>query len=124
MLFLKYLKDFLVGTFGVVGFGLWFIIGALTMFAPLVFLDVSFWVSLLIIIAILYIPIIGDITNLVIWIWSFVVVISEPIDGFSIAYFIIFAIYGLSTIIPPVIGVFMSVIGIFTNKSNNFNECD
>lgn len=109
------LKSFLIGTLGVVGYILWFILGALLMFAPLVFLDMPFWASLLIIIAIMYIPIIGDITNFAIWIWSFVVVISEPIDGWSIAYFIIFGIYVLTSIIPTVIQLILTP---FVKKEN------
>lgn len=115
MKLLKFVKDFLIGTFGVVGFGIWFIIGALLMFAPLVFLDISFWVSLLLIIVIMYIPIIGDITNFVIWIWAFVVVLSESIDGWSIAYFIIFGIYILTSVLPTVIQLILTP---FVKKEN------
>ena len=116
-------KDLLFGSLGVVGLILWYLIGAIVMFTPLVFLDFSFWVYWLITAA-LFIPFIGGITNFIIWIWSFVVVVSEPIDGWSIAYFIIFAIYGLSTIIPTAISIIASTIrtieSMFGNKSNSW----
>jgi len=124
------IKDSLVGTLGVIGYILWIIIGALTMFTPLAFLDIPFWISLLIIIAIIYLPFIGGITNFIIWVLSFVVVVSGPIDSFSIAYFIIFAIYCLTAIIPTAISIIGSIVSIivsildiiietFNNKSNN-----
>lgn len=117
------IKDILCGTLGIVGLVVWYLIGAIMMFTPLVFLeDLSFWISLLIIIAILYIPFIGDITQFIIWLWSFVVVVSEPIDGWSIAYFVVCALYVFTTLLPIVINTFAyivaSIVSLFANRRN------
>ena len=112
------LKDILLGSLGIVGYILWFIIGALVMFAPLIFLDFSF-LGYFLLTMILFIPCIGAITNFILWIWSFTIVVSEPIDGWSIAYFIIFAIYGLSTIIPTAISIIASIIDMIVSMFNN-----
>lgn len=113
---MKKLKDMLIGTLGVVGYVLWFIVSLWFTFTPIIFLDISFWITLLLTAVIL---IVGDIVALPLWIWSFVVVVSEPIDGWSIAYFITFAVYALTTIIPTAITILQSIIVLIASKFNN-----
>ena len=117
---MKSLKDIFVGTLGVVGYILWVILKYLLLFTPILFLDTSFWVTFLLTAATF------AATHFVafpLWIWSFVVVVSEPIDGWSIAYFVLFAIYSITIIIPTAISVIVSIINlimsIFSHKSHN-----
>ena len=106
---MKSLKDKLSGALGVVGLVIWYLISAIVVFTPLAFLDLSFIVYGIIIFAIISFSLIGGIVELVIWIWSFIVVVSEPIDGWSVFYFIAFAIYCLTTLLPFVISLIASL---------------
>jgi hypothetical protein len=109
------IKDVLFSSLGVFGIFLWYLIGFIVMFTPLIFLDFSFLGYWLIIIF-LFIPFIGDITNFIIWICSFNAVISEPIDGWSVFYFVIFAFYCLTTVLPYAINI---IVSLFANTSDN-----
>ena len=104
------LKDFLLGTLGVVGYIIWFILSAVLLYAPLMFLDFSFWIDVIIICAISCLPIAGSITEFVIWVLSFVVVVSEPIDGWSIFYFIAFAFYCFTVLLPTALNIVVNII--------------
>ena len=111
---MKQLKDILLGSLGAVGYAIWFVASALLMYAPLLFLDFPFWIDVVIIIAVTTIPFVGGITEFVIWIWSFVVVISDPIDGWSIFYFVTFAIYFITNILTRAIDIIISLF--FNNR--------
>lgn len=102
---MKVLKEKLIGTLGTVGFILYFIISAMLTVAPLAVLDFPFWVDIIIIFVVFSIPIIGGLMNFIIWIWSFVVVISEPINGLSIFYFVALAVNFLPSVIDIIINI-------------------
>ena len=90
------MKEKIIGLFGAAG-NIIFLIGSLFVnfliqFAPLVALRFPFWIDLLLIIAITYIPIANIVVNVVIWIWGLVVTIQGRQDWFAIVYYIVFLI--------------------------------
>lgn len=106
---MKPLKDKLLGALGVVGLIIWYLISLTLLSLPLVFLGFPFWVDLLILFVIVSFPLSGGIVEFVIWIWSFIVVVSEPIDGWSVFYLVVFAIYCLTSLLPFVISLIASL---------------
>jgi hypothetical protein len=40
-----------------------------------------------------------------IWIWAFVEVLSKPISGWSIFYFVVFAIYFFTVLLPITLNI-------------------
>ena len=115
---MKNFKDVLAGTFGAVGIILWYLMTGVVLFLPLSFLGFPFWISFVIILVILYVPFIGELTQFVLWIWSFVVV-SEHIDGWSIFYFVAFAFYFFTTILPFVTNIIITLIASLIEMLNN-----
>ena len=107
------LKDALVGTLGIVGYIAWSVLLAGIVFMPLSVLNFPLWADILIILIIMNIPILNKLLEFVIWIWSFTIVISEPITVFSVFYFVIFGIYILTDVIPLVI----DITAIFSNRN-------
>ena len=107
---MKNFKEALVDTFGVVGFILWFLLGAVLLFLPLSFLDFPLWVNFVIILVLINTRVLGDMLSIVLWIWSFTEVIAHPIDGWSIFYFVGFVIYLLTSILPTVLGIISNII--------------
>lgn len=67
--FMKNLKDTIINSFGIVGLIIWYLISAIVMFLPLAFLDFSLLIDVLIILAIIAIPFIGDMLEFIIWVW-------------------------------------------------------
>ena len=97
------IKETLVGTFGMVGTVIYYLMGFALLFTPLAFIGAdSFWIYL-IFSALLLISGINIVANSVLWIWSFFEVIGQPINGFSIFYFSVLAVYVLLGLLPPVI---------------------
>ena len=107
---MKALKDILFGSLGIVGYVIWFILSVWVSYAPLIFLDFSFVVDVLIILAVTMLPFVGCVVEFVLWVWSFVVVLAEPIDGWSIFYFITFAFYFVTTPLTYVINLITMLI--------------
>ncbi len=103
---MKRLKEKLIGTLGTVGFILYFIISAMITVAPLVVLDFPFWIDAIIIFVVISLPFIGGLIEFIIWIWSFVVIISAPISALSYIYFILFA----ARFLPNVIDIIMTML--------------
>lgn len=87
------MKEKLGNALGVVGIILWYLFSFVFCFAPLLFLDLPFWVKALAVFAILSFPLLGELVRFVLYICAFFVVISEPIDAFSILFFVCCAIY-------------------------------
>ena len=107
---MKKLKEFLVGSLGTVGMVIWFIIDFAFLFTPLWFLDIpSFWITL-VLTMLLFIPCVGGLTSFVLWILSFIEILSVPIDGWSIFYFAMVAIYFISTVLPVAIYLIMYLL--------------
>ena len=89
------LKEKLAGALGVAGIWIYYGITVLFAFAPLVMLDFPFLVDLLIIAAIMFLPYIGSIANLVLWVWAFIVTLGGPQDVIAIVFYVLFGINAL-----------------------------
>ena len=105
MLVVERIKDILVGSLGIVGYIVWKLILFVFYFIPVLTLDIPWWASTLAVICIMEIPIVGNLLYFASWVWSFIVVISKPISGFSIFYFIVFGIYVLTGVLPFIINL-------------------
>lgn len=103
MLVVKNLKVILVGSLGVVGYVIWYVLLAAVWLLPLIVLDFPFWADVLIILVAFNIPILGSLFEFALWIWSFTIVTSMPIGGFSIFYYIVFGIYILTSVLPFIV---------------------
>jgi hypothetical protein len=100
------LKEKLIGSLGVFGYIIWYIIAFVFAFAPLWVLNLPWWADMLIVAVIMFLPIIGALCNIGIWIWSFFVAIITPINAFVVIYFIVLTIYVIIYIIPILISIF------------------
>ena len=109
---MKNLKDELIGWLGVAGVILYYLIGIFLMIVPLVVLDFPLVVNLIILMVFVSFQFIGGLTNMVLWVWSFIVIISEPIDGWSIFYFVVFAIEVFTTFLPLVANIVSGLINL------------
>lgn len=94
------MKEKLSTALGAFGSVLWYILSIVYAFAPLYILHFPFWVDAIIIAAILFIPFIGELVRLVLYVWAFIVVLSQPIDIVSIIFFVCAALYFFTTILP------------------------
>ena len=94
------MKEKLTSSLGAFGGVLWYILSVVYAFAPLYILRFPFWVDALIIAAILFLPFIGELIRLVLYVWAFIVVLSQPIDIVSIIFFVCAALYFLSAVLP------------------------
>lgn len=88
------IKDKLGETLGVVGFILYYLITGFITVLPFVMIDVSWYVTLILIVAYVFIPAIIPLVpiGLGLWIWGFVCAISGPQDFLAILYYIVFAV--------------------------------
>lgn len=118
VLFMKNLKDKLIMTLGVVGIILWYLIEIVVGITPLVFLNFPIWVNLIILFALMSMQFIGGLIEIVIWVWSFIVVIARPVDGWSVFYYITFAFYFYIHILPMVIKIIANIIEGIKNSKN------
>ena len=109
MFALEKLKDVLVGSLGVVGYVIWKFLLYVFYFFPVFCLELPLWLDILISLAILYIPIIGNFLYFAAWVWSFIIVLSNPINWFSVVYFIMFGIYILTGVLPFIINIILSL---------------
>lgn len=118
-------KDILLGSLGLAGLIIWYMISVMVRFTHLLFFDFSFLISFLVIM-VLFIPFVGGITNFILWVWSFNIVLSKPIDGWSIFYFCMLALYVITTILPFVIQFILNmvalIINLVTNKTKKTEE--
>lgn len=110
------IKEMLVGKLGIVGIVIYYLFAFALIFTPLAFIGAnSFWVYL-IFSALLLISGINIIANFVLWVWSFVVVIEQPIDGGTVFYFIILAIYVLLGLLPTIIQLVANLIALINSR--------
>lgn len=86
------LKDFLQGTFGVIGYLIYFFIAFIFSYIPLYFLDFNIWVTIAIVLAVEFIPFV-TLAMPIFWIWALIDSLFKPIDTFSIILYICFVIY-------------------------------
>ena len=96
------LKEKLVGSLGVLGYCIWFVVSVIFSFAPLMVLDLPMVVDFIAIFVIQYIPLFGEIVRCALYVWAFIVVLSGPINVISIIFFVCFAIYVIAYGIPLV----------------------
>ena len=92
------MKEKLTTALGAVGFVIYYVISVLITFAPLAFLDFSFLIDFIIIAVITTAPFVGNIVNVVIWVWALIVCISGKQDAFSIIYYILFVLNSLNVV--------------------------
>lgn len=98
------LKDTLYLHLGQFGYILFYVICALFAFAPLVcVLDFNPIVNFLIVGVIMFVPILGQILELVLWVWSFVLALNMPCDVFLVIYYIAFTIIALKVLFSIVV---------------------
>jgi len=114
------MKDKLLSTLGVFGVVIWYVLSLIFCFAPLFFLRLPFLAEWLLIMVILAIPFIGEIVRLGLYIWALPIVLGEPIDFFSIIYYISFVLELCMFAIP----LLMSVIGSVKNDVDRTSDND
>jgi len=103
-----FMKDKLIGALGGFGFVVWYVISVLYSFAPLLFLRFSFIVDLILIIIMSAVPLLGEVVRFALYVWAFTIVIRQPIDVFSIIFFVFAALYLFTTVIPMIAALFSS----------------
>ena len=108
-----FVKDKLVGALGGLGLVLWYLIGLVLLCMPLYFLKLPFWATALIILAIIYLRGIGEILTFVVWIWAFLSVLKMPLNGASIVFYVTFAIFCFTSILPVIVNLVISIVQAF-----------
>lgn len=96
------IKDKLIKALGSAGLILWYLISLLIAIMPLVMIDASFWLNLLLLAVVLFIPS----TSGIFWVWGLVCAIRGPQDVFSIIYYALFVIMFLPYYISSVLNLF------------------
>ena len=109
------MKEKLLSVFGRFGIVLWYIISFLYGFIPLVFLRFPFWVDFLLIVVMTSVPYLGEIVRIVLYIWAFVVVLHGPFDIPAIIFYVFFALYVLTTLLPLI----TSLLEVLLERKNN-----
>ena len=112
------IKESMVGALGVVGLILYYILGVamwLLSLMPIVFLDLPFW-GYFVLIALIFIPLWGDILTLVLWCITFPIVIDEPFSTFVCMYYIGIAAYTIGYLIPFVISIVEAITNAIRNR--------
>lgn len=100
------LKSALGGACGWFGFVLFYILVIVLVIMPLTALDFPWWAAVLFIIATQIFPVLGGIAWLVVWTWSFFVMIHAPLCSYTVVYFISFAVYLIFFFIPMLLRMF------------------
>ena len=92
-------KDTLVNLLGTAGYVLWFLISGVFTVLPFVMIDVSWWVTIILIVAYVLIPAIIPIipVEFGFWIWGFVCAVSGPQGFLTVLYYIAF---GMKYVLP------------------------
>lgn len=93
-------------SFGGIGFILWLLLGFCLSYMPLWFLPIHGIARLAVIAVIMFVPIVGDVLDFILWIVSFPIVLNGPQGGFAIAYYIVLAINIFFNIVPLALSVF------------------
>lgn len=94
------MKDKLVGALGGFGFVLWYIFSIIYAFAPLYILRFPFWIDLILICVITTLPFVGEVVRLGLYVWAFAAVVGQPINVYSIGFYVCAVLYLLTTVIP------------------------
>ena len=96
------MKEKLMNALGSVGVILWYLLSILIAVMPLVMIDASFGLNLLLLAIALFIPA----TSGIFWIWGLVCTIRGPQDIIAIIYYVLFAIIFLPYFINSVFNLF------------------
>ncbi|MGN1027564.1 MAG: hypothetical protein ACI4P4_14325 [Faecousia sp.] len=99
-------REKLVEKLGAFGFALWFIISLIYIILPVAILPIPFWLRGIIVLVIYALPMIGLLVQIGVFFWGFYVTISGPQDVVAIIFYIVFALWIISTFIPLLISVF------------------
>ena len=108
-------KEYLGGTFGVIGVVLYYLLGIalwILSLAPMAFLDLTF-LGYCILTMLILIPFIGNITHLVLWCITFSTVIAEPFSTATHLYYIGFVVYVLGYAIPFIMSIVAAIVESF-----------
>lgn len=93
-------KEKLVEKLGTFGFILWFIISLIYILVPVAILPIPFWLRGIIVLAIYALPMIGLLVETGVFFWGFYVTISGPQDVIAIIFYVVFALWMVTTFIP------------------------
>ena len=96
------MKDKLIGALGSVGLILWHLLSLIIAVMPLVMIGASFWLNLLLLAVIQFIPA----TSGLFWVWGLVCAIRGPQDIIAIIYYVLFVIMFLPFFISSVLSIF------------------
>lgn len=96
------MKEKLMNALGSVGVILWYLLSLLIAVMPLVMIDASFGLNLLLLAIALFIPA----TSGIFWIWGLVCTIRGPQDIIAIIYYVLFVIIFLPYFINAVFNLF------------------
>lgn len=105
------IKEKLTESLGVFGVILFYIISLAHIVVPLAVFEIPFWAKSILLFVMMMIPFLGGIVELIVWVWAFIIVINAPITIWSIIFFIIFGLYLIFILLPPVISF---AFGIFS----------
>lgn len=94
------MKEKLSYTLGSVGLIIWYIISIVYSFAPLLVLDIGYFVSFLLILAMNLLPIGGELLRMGLYIWATIVVLGRPLNIIYIIFLICAAVYFFTTVLP------------------------
>lgn len=84
---------------------------------PLSMCPLPWWADFLIIAAIMLLPdAFGGILTLVVWAWSFIIVISGDIGLFEIIYFVLLAVYVVFFLIPGTSALISAIVASMRAK--------
>ena len=100
-------RDRLTAAFGVFGFALYYLLFTAIAYAPLLILDFSWWIDLLLIAGILFLPFVGRLTELVLWVWAFLLVVEMEPCLKAALFYIGAALYVLFVLLPSILHLFI-----------------
>ena len=92
---MKNFKGTLQGLFGGFGIVLYYLVSLIMCIMPLTALNFPVWS-----------PVIGGFAWIVVWGWSFIVMLHAPFCAYTIAYFVCFLLYLLFFFIPFLLRLF------------------
>lgn len=113
------LKEKLIGTLGIAGYILYYILICFITFLPLWVLDYPFGINLILVAVILYVPYIGDITQTIIYVLSFIEEIGRIKNGdadvVTLLYFIAMIIHVFLFLMPFLVLLFSLIRGLIVS---------
>lgn len=79
---------------------LWYIASFLYCFSPLMVLGFPFLINLVLTSLMMFLPIVGELIRIVLYVVAIIVELGHPIDTISIVFFIFAALYFFTTLVP------------------------